>query len=68
MMQEFVNGDCMEYLTNYPDNYFDLAIVDPPYFNGPEKRKFYGRKISPIGVQRLYKKNGYMGTSDKRIF
>ena len=33
---------------------FDLAIVDPPYFSGPEKRKFYGRKVSPIGVSRLY--------------
>jgi len=27
----FVHGDCMNYLTEYPDNYFDLAIVDPPY-------------------------------------
>ena len=30
-MSEFILGDCMEYLKNYPDNYFDLAIVDPPY-------------------------------------
>lgn len=27
----FINGDCMDYLKDYPDNYFDLAIVDPPY-------------------------------------
>lgn len=27
----FVNGDCMDYLKEYPDNYFDLAICDPPY-------------------------------------
>ena len=27
----FLNADCMEYLTKCPDNYFDLAIVDPPY-------------------------------------
>tara|TARA_Y100001970_G_scaffold290471_1_gene424333 strand:- start:2039 stop:2659 length:621 start_codon:yes stop_codon:yes gene_type:complete len=25
------NDDCMNIMTNYPDNYFDLAIVDPPY-------------------------------------
>ena len=25
------NGDCMEGMAEYPDNYFDLAIVDPPY-------------------------------------
>lgn len=30
----FINGDCMEYLPQYPDNYFDLAIVDPPYGDG----------------------------------
>lgn len=53
-MREFINADCMDVMREYPDNYFDLAIVDPPYFSGPEKRKFYGRKISPIGVQRLY--------------
>ncbi|MDG4518018.1 DNA methyltransferase [Streptococcus suis] len=53
-MSKFINADCMDVMREYPDNYFDLAIVDPPYFSGPEKRKFYGRKISPIGVQRLY--------------
>ena len=30
----FVNGDCMDYLKEYPDNYFDLAICDPPYGDG----------------------------------
>ena len=53
-MSEFINADCMDVMRQYPDGYFDLAIVDPPYFSGPEKRKYYGRKISPIGVQRLY--------------
>jgi len=27
----FVCGDCMDYLKEFPDNYFDLSIVDPPY-------------------------------------
>ena len=27
----FINGDCMDYLKEYPDNYFDLCIADPPY-------------------------------------
>lgn len=27
----FLNADCMEVMKNYPDNFFDLAIVDPPY-------------------------------------
>ncbi|VTY17535.1 DNA methyltransferase [Streptococcus anginosus] len=53
-MSKFINADCLNVMRQYPDDYFDLAIVDPPYFSGPEKRKYYGRKISPIGVQRLY--------------
>ena len=38
----------------FPDNYFDLAVVDPPYFSGPERRGFYGSKVSKIGVHRDY--------------
>lgn len=26
----FYNMDCMEGMRAFPDNYFDLAIVDPP--------------------------------------
>lgn len=50
----YYNLDCMEGMKIFPDKYFDLAIVDPPYFSGPERRGFYGRKVSPIGVSRLY--------------
>lgn len=28
---KLINGDCMDVMSEYPDNYFDLAIVDPPY-------------------------------------
>ncbi len=31
MKSEVFNIDCMEGMKNYPDNYFDLAVVDPPY-------------------------------------
>ncbi len=30
-MSEFICDDCMKHLPDYPNNYFDLAIVDPPY-------------------------------------
>ncbi len=26
--------DCLEGMKEFPDNYFDLAIVDPPYGDG----------------------------------
>lgn len=35
---EFLNVDCMEYLSTVPDNAFDLAIVDPPYGIGRSGR------------------------------
>jgi site-specific DNA-methyltransferase (adenine-specific) len=30
-ISEVYNMDCMEGMAKYPDKYFDLAIVDPPY-------------------------------------
>ena len=34
---EVFNMDCIEGMKRYPDNYFDLAIVDPPYGIGADK-------------------------------
>jgi site-specific DNA-methyltransferase (adenine-specific) len=31
MPTQFLNVDCMEYMKNCGDGFFDLAIVDPPY-------------------------------------
>ena len=33
----FFNADCMDIMKQYPDRYFDLAIVDPPYGIGANK-------------------------------
>lgn len=35
-MLELFNEDCMAVMARYPDNHFDLAIVDPPYGIGSE--------------------------------
>lgn len=32
-MIKLINADCMDIMKQYTDNYFDLAIVDPPYRN-----------------------------------
>lgn len=34
-----LNGDCMDYMRDLPDNAFDLAIVDPPYGIGIDGQK-----------------------------
>ena len=31
MISEVYNMDCVEGMKRYPDNHFDLAVVDPPY-------------------------------------
>ena len=68
ILREFKNMDCMAEMPKFPDNYFDVAIVDPPYYSGPEKRKFYGRKISPIGVQRIYDKSTSWSVPEREYF
>lgn len=44
------NEDCMALMARYPDNHFDLAIVDPPYGIGADKQS-----IKPIFAKQ---KNG----------
>jgi site-specific DNA-methyltransferase (adenine-specific) len=51
-MIEILNIDCMEYMKTQPDKSFDLAIVDPPYFNGPNKLGYYGGHSSRVGITR----------------
>jgi site-specific DNA-methyltransferase (adenine-specific) len=50
---EAYNIDCMEYMKNIPDKYFDLAIVDPPYRdscdNQPTKDMRHNGDISKFG-------------------
>ena len=65
-MREFINGDCMDYLKDYPRNFFDLAIVDPPYRdenqptkdmrkNGFIKSKWSGGKPTPEYFEELFR-------------
>ena len=65
----FVHGDCMDTLRILPDKSFDLAIVDPPYFSGPERRGYYGRSISTNGVKRVnYPKSDKWHIPDAEYF
>ncbi len=40
-MITLLNECCMSVMKRYEDNYFDLAVVDPPYFEGPNRPNFY---------------------------
>jgi len=52
------NMDCMELMAKYPDNHFDLAIVDPPYGGGGEKSieggKRFGGLFDKYKVERTW--------------
>ena len=46
-------GDCLPAMRDIPDNAYPLAIVDPPYFSGPERRGFYGSMVGARGIKRI---------------
>jgi len=33
----YYNMDCLDGMKEFPDNYFDLAIADPPYGSGGQQ-------------------------------
>jgi len=46
MISENINlfqGDCMDIMRLYPDGYFDLSIIDPPYGIGEDGAKNHSR-------------------------
>lgn len=45
-------GDCNKLMLHYEDHFFEVAHVDPPYFSGPEKRQYYGKKVSTTKIKR----------------
>ena len=51
----FINGDCMEFMRTCPPNFFDLAIVDPPYGLGDKLLK--GGHTGRVKFHELYALN-----------
>lgn len=44
-MTKAFNRDCMEAMREFPDKFFDLAIVDPPYGIGEDGRNNHTRSM-----------------------
>ena len=60
-LNNLYNMDCMDGMRQFPDGYFDLAIVDPPYGIGADKFKNgAGAKDHPKGstAQKLRVNSG----------
>ena len=58
-----LNGDCMEYIKDIPDNYYELAIVDPPYGIGMD-RGMKGNKSIDKRDGKLIQRRDYIGGWD----
>lgn len=71
----FYNMDCMEGMKLFPDNYFDLAIVDPPYGGGGDidaENTFNGALVGRFGgnFEKYFgnDKRGHMGGGHTKKF
>ena len=57
------NEDNMKMMKRYPDNYFDLAIVDPPYGIGMDNSKKRTKPDRPNSYTSAYKDERYHKTN-----
>ena len=57
----FYNVDCIQFMKDKPDNYYDLAIVDPPYGIGVNKMNLGD---SNNNRKKEYKKDGKVWDSE----
>jgi site-specific DNA-methyltransferase (adenine-specific) len=56
------NADCMDIMKEYPNKYFDLAVVDPPYGIGG---KFKGGKTGKMNFNEIVNKDWDKVPSDE---
>jgi len=67
---KLINADCMDIMKEYPDNYFDLAIVDPPY--GIERFKKCKQNDDPntkdVFANKFLKGESFNNTKPKKEY
>ena len=42
LINQIIQGDCLELMKNLPDNYIDLVLTDPPYNTGMSQKNSSG--------------------------
>ena len=63
-MNEAYNVDCMEYMKNLPDRFFDLAVVDPPYGIGVLSMNYTKEGNARVWGKSAAKRRDYRRFSD----
>ena len=56
------NEDCMKVMSRYPDKYFDLAVVDPPYGGG------CSQSVDVERERATHRRSRRLGQQAKRAF
>jgi len=56
---EVFNEDCIQVMKRYPDKFFDLAVVDPPYGIGMSKVKKWSTSKKCLAKSNNYKRGDW---------
>ena len=67
-LNQIIHADCMDIMKDIPDKYFDLAIVDPPYFDGPQKSNYYAGTKQKTAVGKYKDLSKSWELPDKKYF
>ncbi len=67
-LNKLYNMDCMEGMKQFPDKYFELAIVDPPYGIGAGSKKFTNRSTANKRAEKFYKDNDWDKTRPSKEY
>jgi len=65
---KLINDDCMNVMKDYENNYFDLAIVDPPYGIGAGSKSFINRNTANKNAEKIYRDNDWDFAPNKNYF
>jgi site-specific DNA-methyltransferase (adenine-specific) len=65
MKNDVFNMDCIQGMKQYPDNYFELAIVDPPYGIGYDGQR---ESTSKHGGRKSYEFKGWDNKIPDQIY
>jgi DNA modification methylase len=66
-LNQLYNLDCMEGMKEMPDNYIDLAVVDPPYGDAMGRAEYNGAVVGRFGgtFAKYYENKNGGGYVDK---
>ena len=68
-MNKIYNQDCLEFMKQVPDKYFDLVLTDPPYGIGIDGQKESINENNPKANRKAYEFKGWDNNSpDEKVF